>query len=310
MKIAFLYGGQGSQVEGMGWDLYEEYPIAKKYYDEIDLDFPLKDISFKGSKELIDKTEYTQSIMVAFQIAVTKILESNNITPSITAGLSLGEFSALYPSNVLEAKELLELVRYRSLKMERVSEKIDSSMIAVFSDDLDYLENLCLSISNKEKFIEVTNINTRSQIVISGDEHKIEEAKKKLEEDKTRYIQLNTSGPFHTAYMDGVSEDLYKYLSNMELKEASIPIIHNLYGEIVEDTDMKKTLSEQVSNKVLFKKTLENILKEDLDLIVEIGYGNVIKGFVRRLDRKAEVISVNSVESLEELIQEVESLYG
>lgn len=310
MKIAFLYGGQGSQVEGMGSDLYEEYPIAKKFYDEIDLDFPLKDISFNGSKELIDKTEYTQSIMVAFQIAVTKILESNNITPSITAGLSLGEFSALYPSNVLEAKELLELVRYRSLKMERVSEKIYSSMIAVFSDDIDYLENLCLSISNKEEFIEVTNINTRSQIVISGDKYKIEEAKKKLDEDKIRYIQLNTSGPFHTAYMDGVSEDLYEYLSQMQLKDGSIPIIHNLYGEIVEDIDMKNTLSEQVSNKVLFKKTLENILKEDLDLIVEIGYGNVIKGFVRRLDRKAEVISVNSVESLEELIQEVERLNG
>ena len=310
MKIAFLYGGQGSQVEGMGSDLYEEYPIAKKFYDEIDLDFPLKDISFNGSKELIDKTEYTQSIMVAFQIAVTKILESNNITPSITAGLSLGEFSALYPSNVLEAKELLELVRYRSLKMERVSEKIYSSMIAVFSDDIDYLENLCLSISNKEEFIEVTNINTRSQIVISGDKYKIEEAKKKLDEDKIRYIQLNTSGPFHTAYMDGVSEDLYEYLSQMQLKDGSIPIIHNLYGEIVEDIDMKNTLSEQVSNKVLFKKTLENILKEDLDLIVEIGYGNVIKGFVRRLDRKAKVISVNSVESLEELIQEVESLHG
>ena len=155
MKIAFLYGGQGSQVEGMGSDLYEEYPIAKKFYDEIDLDFPLKDISFNGSKELIDKTEYTQSIMVAFQIAVTKILESNNITPSITAGLSLGEFSALYPSNVLEAKELLELVRYRSLKMERVSEKIYSSMIAVFSDDIDFAVKEVDKVSNRTKYIVV-----------------------------------------------------------------------------------------------------------------------------------------------------------
>lgn len=310
MKIAFLYGGQGSQVENMGLDLYEEYPVARKFYNDIDLDFDLKDMSFKGSKEMIDRTEYTQSLMVAFQIAVTKILEANSILPSITAGLSLGEFSSLYASKVLGEKELLELVRYRSLKMEEVSKKIESSMIAVFSDDLDYLENLCLSVSNNEEFAQVTNINTRSQIVISGIKNKIKEIEVKLKEDKIRSTRLNTSGPFHTSYMESVSENLYEYLAEMKLEDAEIDIIHNLYGEKRENLDVKKTLAEQVSNKVLFKSTLENLLEEDLDLIVEIGHGDVIKGFMRRIDRKTKVFTLNSVSGIEELFQEVERLNG
>lgn len=309
MKIGFLYGGQGSQIEKMGLDLYERYPIARKFYDGIDLDFPLKEISFKGDKDLIDQTQYTQSLMVAFQIGVTKILEENNIRPSITAGLSLGEFSCLYAGGVLGEKELLELVRYRSLKMEKVSEKVKSSMIAVFSDDVDYLENLCLSISNCKDFVQVTNINTRSQIVVSGEISKVREVESKLKEDGIKYSELNTSGPFHSSYMDGVSEDLANYMGKMKLNKPKIPIIHNLYGEKRQDIDLVETLSRQVSSRVLFKASLESFLREDLDIILEIGYGNVIRGFMKRIDRKARVLSINSVSSIEALLEEVEN-YG
>lgn len=305
MKIAFLYGGQGSQRENMGRELYEEYGLIREFYDSIELDFPLKEISFEGGKELVDRTEYTQPLMVAFQIAVTKILEEAGLVPDLTAGLSLGEFTCLYTAGVLTEEDLLGLVRYRGLRMQRVSEKIESSMIAVFTDDASYLEDLCLSVSSGENLVQVTNINTRSQIVLSGEREKIGEVKEILDGESIRYIELNTGGPFHTSYMDPVAEDLYAYMAKLEFKEPKIDIIHNLYGEKREDEDIRRTLSDQVASKVLFKRTLENIIGEDFDLIVEIGYGDVIKGFMRRLDRKTRVHSVNSIESIGDLLEEV-----
>ena len=310
MKIAFLYGGQGSQVEGMGSDLYEKYQGVRDFYDSIDIDIPVKEISFKGDKDLVNKTEYTQPLMIAFQIAVTKILEEKGIHPSITAGLSLGEFASLYAGGVLEEDELLKLVRYRGVQMEKLAEKIDSAMLAVLTDDLEYLEELSRKVSDEENFVEVTNINTRSQLVISGEKSRIEEAKTHLDEDRVRYIELNTGGPFHTSYMRPVAEDLAHYMEDLDMKEADIDIIHNLYGEIVNDIDIKEALAQQVASRVLFKQSLENILKEKPDLIVEIGYGDVIKGFMRRLDRKTKVYTVNSVETIEKLLEEVERLNG
>lgn len=194
--------------------------------------------------------------------------------------------------------------------MQELSEKIESSMIAVFTDDVGYLEDLCLSVSSGKDLVQVTNINTRSQIVISGEKSRINKARKILDRDKMRYVALNTSGPFHTDYMAPVAEDLYSYMSGLEFKKPGLDIIHNLYGEKREVEDIKRVLADQVASRVLFKQTLENILKEDFDLIIEIGYKGVIKGFMRRLDRKTKLHSINSVKSIEKLLEEVGRING
>lgn len=307
MKVAFLYGGQGSQVPSMGKDLYLNYSEARDFYDSIDLDFPLKEYSFEGELDLISQTEFTQPIMVAFQIAITKILKNKGIKPDIALGLSLGEYNTLYSGEVLDAKSTLELVRYRGLEMAKASKEMRSLMLAVLSDDVDYIEEVCKDISNGENLVQVSNLNTKGQIVISGDEEGVSKAGEVLKERKIRTIPLKTSGPFHTSYMDPASENLKNRLEYMELKKPKIPIIHNLHGEYRPDINIKEALYKQVNNRVLFKNSLEELMKEDVDLYIEIGNGSVIKGFMRRLNKNIKVHEVNSKESVDKLLEEVKN---
>lgn len=305
MKVAFIYGGQGSQVEEMGKDLYEEYNFIKSFYDSIEPDFPLKDLSFRGDLETISKTRYTQPILLAFQMAVTKVLKHYGIKPDIAFGLSLGEYSALHAAGVLGEEDLFQIIQYRAKEMDRASKGLDSKMLAVFTDDIEGLEELCKKYSGEGISAQVSNINTKGQIVISGDSNIVTDISGELKKLGYRFIELNTSGPFHTSYMDGVSEKLEKYFSGIEFNEPKLPIIHNFYGGFKENVDIKEAMWKQVNHPVLFKSSIEELLEEDPDLIIEIGYGNVIKGLVRRVDRKVEVKPVNTVESIEKLVKEV-----
>ncbi len=305
MKIAFLYGGQGSQVPQMGKELYSNYPEISSFYDSIDLDFPLKEYSFEGELDLISQTEWTQPIMVAFQIAVTKILKDRGIQPDIVLGLSLGEYGALYGAGVLEAEEILKLVRYRGMEMAKASKDIKSLMLAVLTDDLDYLEELCKRVSREGSLVQVSNLNTKGQIVISGEEGAVSQVGEILKEEGIRAIALKTSGAFHTSYMDEVCNQLEDVMKKVKFKKSQIPIIHNLYGKYKEDVDIREALSKQVNNKVLFKDSLEGLMDLDVDLYIEIGHGSVIKGFMKRLDKKIKPYEANSIETIEGLLREV-----
>lgn len=307
MKIAFLYGGQGSQIPAMGKELYSTYPEIGSFYDSIKLDFPLKEYSFEGELDLISQTEWTQPIMVAFQIAVTKILKDKGITPDVVLGLSLGEYGALYGAEVIDEKTILELVRYRGLKMAEASKDMESSMLAILTDDLDYTDKICREVSGEEGLVQISNLNTKGQIVISGEEKAVEKVGEILKEGKIRGIPLKTSGAFHTSYMDDVSGKLMDVFKTVEFKEPKVPIIHNLYGEIRENVGIEEALSMQVNHKVLFKNSLEELISSKIDLYVEIGHKNVIKGFMKRLDKNIKVHGVHSKDSIDELLKEVKN---
>ena len=332
MKIAFIYGGQGSQVEGMGKDLYESYPYVQDFYEAIKLDFPLKELAFQGDLETISKTEYTQGILLAFQIAATKVLAEHGIGADIAMGLSLGEYAALYAADSLDETTLLNIIEFRSREMAKAAQALDSKMLAVFSDDLAGLEELCKRHSKTEARVEISNINTKGQIVLSGDAQIIKTIGEALKSQGYKFKELNTSGPFHTSYMDPVEKSLMDRFENIEFKAPKIPIIHNLYGRLekkrkVQDSDhqeqhnqeqynqeldhleqqltfdLKETMAKQVNHPVLFKSSLEELLEQKPDLILEIGYGNVIKGLMKRIDKNVQVISINTKESIQELVQ-------
>lgn len=309
MKVAFLYGGQGSQISAMGKELYSNYPEISKFYDSIELDFPLKEYSFEGELDLISQTEWTQPIMVAFQIAITKILKDRGITPDVVLGLSLGEYGALYGAEVIDSKTILELVRYRGLKMAEASKNIESLMLAILSDDLDYIESICEEVSGEKGLVQISNLNTKGQIVISGEKKAVSKVGQILKKERIKVIPLRTSGAFHTSYMDDVSGKLRDVFKNIEFKEAKVPIIHNLYGEYRENVDIGEALSKQVNHRVLFKNSLEELIGFNIDLYIEIGYKGVIKGFMKRLDKSAKVYEVNSKKTIDELLKEVEN-YG
>lgn len=304
MKIAFIYNGQGSQVENLGKDIYDKYEYVKDFYNSIDISFDLKDYSFNKSLEEISKTRYTQAILLAYQISVTDILKKNNIYPSYALGLSLGEYSALYASEVLTKEDSLKIIDYRSKYMSDVEKEIDSSMLAIFTEDIKKIEAICKVLTKDNKKIEISNINTVGQIVVSGNKTLIEEIRTYLKIEKIKSIRLNTSGPFHTSYMNEVEDKLYNLFKNIEFKSEKVPVIYNYTANFLDD-DIKKIMSRQVSNTVLFKDSLEKLLNEDIDLVIEIGYGNIIKNFLKKIDRKVQVLTCSSLLEIENTIRKV-----
>lgn len=304
MKIAFLYGGQGSQVEGMGLDFYEKDPVVREFYDSLDFDFDLKSLSFHGSLEEISKTKITQGVLLAHQIAVTDFLKENGISPTISLGLSLGEYGALYGAGKISRKKVMEIIKFRSKEMAEREKIVSSSMAAVISDDVKFLEEILKSVNTEEKFAEISGYNTRKQLVISGEEKSLEKAMKKLKEERIRTIPLNTSGPFHTSYMKPVEEKLKDFLKDDSFLETEIPVYSNYTGK-VENGNWVENLSKQVSHRVQLKDSLEDLLSKDYDYILEIGYQEVMTGFVKRIDRKREVISLSNLESVENFIKRI-----
>lgn len=304
MKIAFLYGGQGSQVEGMGLDFYEKDPVVREFYDSLDFDFDLKSLSFHGSLEEISKTKITQGVLLAHQIAVTDFLKENGISPTISLGLSLGEYGALYGAGKISREKVMEIIKFRSKEMAEREKIVSSSMAAVISDDVKFLEEILKSVNTEEKFAEISGYNTRKQLVISGEEKSLEKAMKKLKEERIRTIPLNTSGPFHTSYMKPVEEKLKDFLKDDSFLETEIPVYSNYTGK-VENGNWVENLSKQVSHRVQLKDSLEDLLSKDYDYILEIGYQEVMTGFVKRIDRKREVISLSNLESVENFIKRI-----
>ena len=166
MKTAFLYAGQGSQVKGMGKDLYEAFPAFRKAYDEAELDFDVKTLSFEDPEGKINETRYTQPALVAFACGMTAVLRENGILPDYALGLSLGEYSALEAASVFSAKTAVEMVAFRGKKMEEASKGIESSMAAILGMSEEALDKVCKEVGGA---VSLCNLNCPGQIVIGGE---------------------------------------------------------------------------------------------------------------------------------------------
>ncbi len=306
MKVAFLYGGQGSQEVGMGYDFYENEKIAKDFYDNIKIDKDIKKLSFNSDKETLKNTENTQVVLVAFDILVTKILNGNKIYPDAVAGLSIGEFGALYASEVLKEEDVLKISEFRGEKMKNASKNIDTAMFAVMGVSEEELEKICKKNSDDINFVSISNLNTKNQIVISGERKSVLKAVEDIKTLGKRAIELNVSGPFHTKYMEDVSSSLKKYFKEIEFSKEKIDVYYNLLGNKNKDSlDTKEIMVRQVSECVRFEDILRNMIKDGIDTFIEIGYFGVLKGFIKKIDRGVKVYSISDYDSYKELLREI-----
>lgn len=309
MKIGFLYGGQGSQQAGMGKDLYENYDYIKEFYDSINLDFDIKDYSFNKDLEIISETKYTQPIMVSFQIAVTKILNNLGINPSFVAGLSIGEYSALVASGVLKDIDAIEIANIRGKSMTKASSGINTGMVAVMGLEKEKIENVLEKLSDDKNKVEIANLNCPGQIVISGEASKVEESIKELKEaGARRAIPLNVSGPFHTSYMEPVAKELEEVFKEYDFYDEKIPVVYNLLGSVRNNEDIKTIMTKQVKSTVKFQESIEYMISQGVDTFIEIGFGDVIKGFLKKIDRKLKVYSINNIESIKAFEKEFKNV--
>lgn len=301
-KIAFIYPGQGAQVCGMGKDFYEQTEIGKQVFDLATdlLGFSVPELCFTENDRL-DITEYTQAAMVTTSIAMTKVLESKGVKPNVTAGLSLGEYCALYAAGVMSEADAIKTVRRRGILMQSEVPAGLGAMAAVLAMDAAAIEAV---IENVEG-VQIANYNCPGQIVISGKKEAVETACEKLKEaGAKRTIMLNVSGPFHSRMLTGAGEKLGEVLEQVEVHKPAVPYVANVTAEYVTDeAEVKPLLMKQVSSSVRWQQSVEAMLADGVDTFIEIGPGKTLAGFMRKIDRTVKVLNIEKLEDVDRVVE-------
>ncbi len=304
MKIAFVYGGQGSQVVAMGKDYYHNENYAQEFYDCLELDTDVKEYAFEASLTEITKTNITQIIIVAYQVMVTDLLKRAGVMPKATLGLSIGEYSALYAAGILNQKDTLKSAEMRGRYMAEVD--ADTAMYAVLKADESEIDSALQSANDgRTSHAYIANYNCPGQIVISGDRTACEKATEILAQSNKKAIKLNVSTAFHTPFMDEAAKKFSSFLEQIDFRKADIPLYCNLSGE--EQTITADIMVEQMRNPVKLENGLRNLIDSGVNTIIEIGYNNTLKNFIKRIDRKVKVLTISDYQSYREVIGEIKN---
>ena len=302
-KTAFIFPGQGAQKAGMGADFYENSELAAKIYDEAaeHLGIDMKALCFEKNEKL-DVTEYTQAAMVTTCLAMERVLENAGVKPDVTAGLSLGEYTAIAVAGGMTDQDAIRLVRKRGILMQNTVPAGEGAMCAVMALDAQKIENVIADISG----VTVANYNCPGQIVITGEKNSVEKAAEKLKEaGAKRTILLNVSGPFHSAMLEEAGEKLADVLEKVTISELQIPYVTNVTAEFVkEHQKIRSLLAKQISSPVKWQQSVEAMIAEGVDTFIEIGPGKTLAGFMRKINRNAKVYNVQTVEDIEKVVQE------
>ena len=273
MNIGFLFPGQGSQSVGMGKDIYEEYEDARKIYNQVKniTGIDIAKISFEGPEDILNETKYTQLAILTESLAILEILKNNNITANMSAGLSLGEYTALINSKALMFEDGIKIVQKRGEYMQNLLPSGEWQMAAIMGLTDNEVEDVCKKV--KSGFVVPANYNSVGQVVISGEKEAISEAEKIAKEMGAKKVRiLKTAGPFHTEKLQESSKALRKELENITIHRFETKVIKNIDGEIYKDTDdVKDILARHIINSVKFTKTIQNMLNSGIDTFIEIG---------------------------------------
>ena len=308
MKIGYVFLGQGTQIVGMGKDIYDNYEEARKVYEIVDtaLNENIEELTYNKSQEELNKTENTQISIYAMSMAILEVLNKAGINPEATAGLSLGEYSALTCAGAISLEQGAKIVRIRGKLMQELAPKGEWAMAAIIGLEDEQAEEACSRVN--EGFVKAVNYNCPGQVVISGEKNAVIKAMEIAKELGARkVIELKTSGPFHTEKLQEASKELRKQLENITFNKCNIPVIKNFDGTpYTEDDNMVDILSNHVINPVRFRKSIENMIEIGIDTFVEIGPGKTLSGFVKKVckekDLQANVLNIEDIEGLEKAL--------
>lgn len=309
MKIGFLFPGQGAQNVGMGKDIYEKYEEVRKLYEKVKqiTGIDIAKISFEGPEEILNQTKYTQLAILTESLGILEILKKHNINPEMSAGLSLGEYSALINSKILSFEEGIKLVQKRGEYMQDLLPEGDWQMAAIMGMAEEQVEDVCSKVT--KGFVVPANYNCIGQIAISGEKEAVMQAEEIAKEMGAKKVRvLKTAGPFHTEKLIESSNALRKELEKITINKPETTVIKNLDGEEYKETDdVKDILAKHIINPVRFSKTLQTMIENDIDTFIEIGPGKTLSGFVKRTptEKEIKILNINDVSSLEETLKEV-----
>ncbi len=295
----------------MGKDIYDKYETSREIYNKIQeiTGIDIAKISFEGPEETLNETKNTQLAVLTESLAILRILAENGIKAEETAGLSLGEYTALINSKAISFEDGVKIVQKRGEYMQNLSPKGEWQMAALLGVTEEVVEEICQKV--KSGFVVPANYNCSGQIAISGEKSAILEAEQIAKEMGIKKIMiLKTAGPFHTEKLKESANALEKELEKITINKFETKVIKNLDGEEYNDTDdIRKILAKHIINPVRFSKTLENMISDGIDTFIEVGPGKTLSGFVKRTstDKKIKIYNTSNCLNLEETIKNIKS---
>ena len=306
-ETAFVFPGQGSQYAGMGKDVYEAYPAARKVFHDVDeaVGFEISKLCFEGPDDQLKLTENTQPAILAVSSAIHAVLEELGATRrDVVAGHSLGEYSAIVSVGGLTPAEAAKIVRMRGRFMQEAVPVGSGGMAALIGPSVDDARAICEEAAEGE-VVSVANINAPGQIVIAGTKSAIERA---IDVAKKRGVRralpLPVSAPFHCALMEPAAERLRPLLDDAPFKDLWVALVSNVDASpIGTATAVRNALLRQVASPVRWVESVQKMIAMGVKRFVEVGPGNVLTGLIKRIDSSVELVNVSDVASIEALVK-------
>jgi [acyl-carrier-protein] S-malonyltransferase len=306
VKTAFIFPGQGSQFVGMGKDFYDNLPVARKLMEEANsvLGFDLANICFNGPDETLKLTENTQPALLVHSTMALKILRENGIDSIVSAGHSLGEFSALVAAGALQFKDAVRLVRLRGQFMQEAVPVGVGTMAAIIGLPIETLQELCNQVSSKSCIVEPANLNSPIQTVIAGHREAVDQASAKaLEAGAKKTVLLPVSAPFHSSLMKSAEIKLQKELEQTDFHDLSFPVITNIDAKpITKGCDARSALIKQVCSPVRWSESMQVLVDLGIERVVELGSGKVLSGLIKRFNKNITCYQVGDRVSLSQTL--------
>ncbi len=312
MKTAFLFPGQGAQTVGMGADIAQAFPVASALFDKANdvLGFDLRTICFQGPAERLYSTTLSQPAIFVTSAALLEVLRTSLATaglkPDITAGLSMGEYTALYAAGAVTFEEGLRLVRRRGEAMQAAADATQGTMVSIIGLDEDKVRQLC-DEARQGELLEPVNFNCPGQIVVSGSLGACGRAEGLAPQyGAAKAVRLEVAGAFHTTLMSSAAEDLRQALLQAGISQpAAARTIANVSGEYYQTpNEVVDGLTRQLTGAILWHKCMDRLLADGVDAFYEIGPGRVLTGLMKRINRKTKVTNISDLASLKAVIGE------